>query len=575
MRCVLTPGDDRDPMISSDPCDAPLRAADRRALLVAGLIIAAMTLLRGTYAGVMELRTDEAYYWTWSKEGVLSYLDHPPMIAWFIRLGTAIFGDTAFGARFAGLLAMAASQLLLADIVRLTTRDWRAVAIVVLLPEAALYYGLLMTKIAPDIALIPFALGMTWALVRLVLSGDGRWWLAAGAFAGLAALSKLTAVMLVPAVAVFALMPSQRRWLATPWPWLAALIALALFAPVLIWNAQHDWASFRFQFVRASTDYPASLRTFGDFLGLQFGQVGPVLLPVTLSAIALTVWRAIAKRDAVSALLATSVLAPFLYFLWKSLTLRVGDTWPMFLWPAGFAAVAINWVRMRREAWSPGYVKATGAWIVVAIGSGLTLTVLIFLYYVVSPYNWIGRADPVGGEANFEVVAAQARADLATTGATWIATTDYRTYAMLRWYLKDAVPIVQVNQRARFIGFRDPGMDRIRGQTGLYVQRNPGDPEVWAETKAKFTDVSRVDRKWRGVTMDSYTLKTLTGWTPPLDPPPASPLYRWPDLAFVVPPVRVAEVSRTEVHFLSRARRSTSEAQCCSAEPGPYQWQSP
>jgi len=35
-----------------------------------------------------------AYYWTWSKENVLSFLDHPPMIAWFVRFGTAIFGDT-------------------------------------------------------------------------------------------------------------------------------------------------------------------------------------------------------------------------------------------------------------------------------------------------------------------------------------------------------------------------------------------------------------------------------------------------------------------------------------------------
>ncbi|MGL1617806.1 hypothetical protein ACSTHL_23350, partial [Vibrio parahaemolyticus] len=69
----------------------------RRTLLLAVLVIAAMTLLRIVYASAIELRTDEAYYWTWSKEGALSFLDHPPMIAWFIRLGTAIFGDTPLG----------------------------------------------------------------------------------------------------------------------------------------------------------------------------------------------------------------------------------------------------------------------------------------------------------------------------------------------------------------------------------------------------------------------------------------------------------------------------------------------
>src|ERR1700687_3257291 len=87
-----------------------------RQLLGVAALIAAMTTLRVIYAGAIDLRTDEAYYWTWSKENVLSYLDHPPMIAWFIRFGTAVFGDTNLGVRFAGIVAMLVTQLLLADI---------------------------------------------------------------------------------------------------------------------------------------------------------------------------------------------------------------------------------------------------------------------------------------------------------------------------------------------------------------------------------------------------------------------------------------------------------------------------
>src|SRR5580692_7696074 len=173
-------------------------------------LIAAMTVMRGFYAALLDLRTDEAYYWTWSKESVLSFLDHPPMIAWFIRFGTAIFGDTHFGVRFAGLLAMLATQLLLADIVWRVTRDVRAVAIVVLMMEASLYYGLLMVKMSPDVALVPFVTAMAWALIRLTESNDGRWWLAAGVFAGLALLSKLTMVLLLPAVLGFMWLPSWR-----------------------------------------------------------------------------------------------------------------------------------------------------------------------------------------------------------------------------------------------------------------------------------------------------------------------------------------------------------------------------
>src|SRR6267378_1616042 len=308
--------------------------------------------MRAVYAGVIELRTDEAYYWTWSKENVLSFLDHPPMIAWFIRFGTAIFGDTNVGVRFAGVLAMLVTQLLLADIVRRVTHDVRAVVFAVLLPEAALYYGLLMAKVSPDTAMIPCAVAMLWSLVRLHESGNPRWWLAAGLFAGLAMLSKFTAIMLLPAVIAFALVPDwRRRWLLSPWPFLAALMAVIVFLPVLIWNAEHDWASFRFQFVRATETHELSLRTVGDFVGLQFGLVGFVLLPVVLSGVTLTAWRGYRSREPVAILLSTAVLVPFLYFLWKSLTLRVGDTWPMFLWPAGFAAAAINIAMLPREGW--------------------------------------------------------------------------------------------------------------------------------------------------------------------------------------------------------------------------------
>ena len=234
-------------------------------------LVVAMTVMRGVYAGLIDLRTDEAYYWTWSKENVLSFLDHPPMVAWFVRFGTAIFGDTNFGARFAGLLAMFGAQVLLADLVWRVTRDLRVAFVAVAMMEASLYYGLLMTKIAPDVPLVLFVTAMAWALVRLAESGDGRWWLAAGIFAGLAALSKFTVALLIPAVLAFMWVPNWRgRWLRSPYPWAAAALALLLFSPVVIWNMQHDWASFRFQAVRAAASHQWSLRTFGEFIGLQF-----------------------------------------------------------------------------------------------------------------------------------------------------------------------------------------------------------------------------------------------------------------------------------------------------------------
>jgi 4-amino-4-deoxy-L-arabinose transferase-like glycosyltransferase len=515
-----------------DSSTKPDSFALRQWLAVAALI-AAMTALRVIYADVIDLRTDEAYYWTWSKENALCFLDHPPMIAWFIRLGTAIFGDTNFGVRFAGVLAMLVTQLLLADIVRRVTHDVRAVVLAVLMPEAALYYGLLMAKVSPDVALIPFAVAMIWALIRLNQSGDARWWLAAGGFAGLALLSKFTAVMLIPAVAAFMLVPRwRRRWLLSPYPWLAALIAVILFLPVLIWNAGHDWASFRFQLVRATATHEFSLRTVGDFVGLQFGLVGFILLPVVLSALGLTAWRGYRRRDPVAILLSTSVIVPFGYFFWKSLTLRIGDTWPMFMWPAGFAAAAVNIAMLPREGWPGWMIKSTISWANAAVASGIVTVVLVFLYYVVSPWNFIGRADPIGGEAGYQQVADRAQAELQKIGATWIATTDYRTYAMLRWHLRDRVPVIQINERGRFLGFRDPGISSIRGHTGLYVAREPdGTGQLWASTTAVRVPLERVERSWRGVVMDTYALEKLTNWAPEASPPPDSPFYRWRVLA--------------------------------------------
>src|SRR6266550_4401613 len=497
------------------------------------MLIVAMTTLRVIYASVMDLRTDEAYYWTWSKENVLSFLDHPPMIAWFIRFGTAIFGDTNLGVRFAGILAMLVTQLLLADMVRRVTHDVRAIVIAILMPEAALYYGLLMAKVAPDTALIPFAVAMAWALIRLNESKDPRWWLAAGGFAGLALLSKFTAVMLLPAVVAFMLVPDwRRRWLLSPYPWCAALIAVVVFLPVLIWNAEHDWASFKFQFVRAAATHEISGRTIADYVGLQFGLVGFVLLPVVLSGLTLTARRGYLAREPVAILLSTSALVPFLYFFWKSLSLRVGDTWPMFMWPIGFAAAAINIAMLQHEGWPAWMIRSTIAWAYTAIASGIVLVVLVFLYYVVSPWNFIGRADPIGGEAGYEQVVARAEAELQKTGATWIATTDYRTYAMLRWYLGDRVPVIQINERGRFMGFRQPDMNLVKGHTGLYVAREPDNAiPVWASTTALREPLERVERRWRGMVMDIYALEKLTGWTPELSPPPDSPLYRWRVLA--------------------------------------------
>ncbi len=291
-------------------------------------------------------------------------------------------------------------------------------------------------------------------------------------------LSKFTAIMFAPAVAAFLLVPDWRwRWLRSPYPYLARLlVAIAVFSPVLIWNAQHDWASFRFQGVRATANYGISLRTIGDYIGLQFGLVGFVMLPVVLSGLVMTAWRGYRTREPVAILLSTAVLVPFLYFFAKSPTLRVGDTWPMFMWPVGFAAAGDQPRHAARaKRWSARMIRSSVFWANTAVVSGIAFVVIVFLYYVAAPWNLLGKIDPIGAEAGYEQVA-RARAGRARRDRRDLD----RDHGLP--HLRDDALAVQGpraghrDQRARPLqDFRDPGMDRIRAHAGIYVGREPDD----------------------------------------------------------------------------------------------------
>jgi 4-amino-4-deoxy-L-arabinose transferase-like glycosyltransferase len=492
-------------------------------LVICIAILAALAILRGTYAATIDLRVDEAYYWTWWQERALSYLDHPPLVAWSVGLGTALFGDTNFGVRFAGLLSMLAMQLLLADIVWRTVRDLRYVLIVALLPEACLAFGLGMAKITPDVALIPFELAMMWSLVRLWQSDDQRWWLAAGLFGGLALASKYTALLLLPAVALFVLVPDWRgRQLRSPYLWLGAALALLVFSPVLIWNANHDWASFRFQLDRPAQISGWSLKFFGDFIGQQFVLIGILMFPVVMWGTAMLAVRGFRRRDGVAILLSSAVIFPLLFLIEHSLSARVGDSWPLFIWPLAFACTAISYKRWHEESqfWPARISLAT---LVVAIVGGIAFVAAAEVYYLAGKANVLGKNDPIGKEASFADVVAAADAARKDAGAKWFVTTDYRMCAMLRWHLRDTVPVVQINERARYIGFRDPKLD---GDTALYVApKGNRNLVLWDKTSAVLQTIGQADLSWRGVTYDVYELQKVTGFRPVLSPSPGDPFY--------------------------------------------------
>jgi len=488
-------------------------------------IVVAVTILRGIFITTIDLRVDEAYYWTWSKEDVISYLDHPPMIAWLIRLSTSIFGDTNFGVRFPGLLAMSLMQVLLGAIVWRILRDIRSVIAIVLMTEATLAFGLGMARITPDVALIPCELAMVWSLVCLAQSNDHRWWLLAGLFGGLAALAKYTAVLLVPAIVAFVLVPPWRKQqLASIYLWLALGIAISIFSPVLCWNAVHDWASFRFQLDRPVQGTGWTVKFLLDFVGGQFVLIGVPLLPIVIGGTVMFAHRGYRERAPIPILLSTATLFPLGFLSWHGLSARVGDSWPLFIWPMGFACAAISVATSKGSPMSL-WARTGPLLMVIAIASGVVFVATAQAYYIWGTANYLRTNDPIGKEAGFSNVAAATDAARNAIGAGWIATTDYRLYAMLKWHFRnDALSVVQVNERRRYVGFAEPTLD---GSIGLYVA-SEGDPDaaIMAKTSAVLQPAGGIELTWRRVSYDRYRFQKLTNWTPVLSPPPNDPFER-------------------------------------------------
>ena len=216
-------------------------------------LLIAWTVLRIWYAGRLELAEDEAYYWVWSRHLAAGYFDHPPAVAWMIRAGTLILGDTERGVRLVGLLLGALTAAMGAS---LAEDRLRAVTVFIGVPLFTLG-GLIATPDAPLVA--------AWMAAMLAWSRGS--WAAVGVFCGLAMLSKYTGVLLLPLLIL-----AEPAALRTRGPYVAAAVAFVVYGPNALWNATHDLVSWRFQ-----VDHVARSADSLGFLGAQFGLAGPLL----------------------------------------------------------------------------------------------------------------------------------------------------------------------------------------------------------------------------------------------------------------------------------------------------------
>src|ERR1700687_4888169 len=214
--------------------------------------ILALVALRLGAAAWTPLTFDEAYYWMWSKHLAGGYYDHPPGVAAVIRLGTMIAGDTELGVRLVSILLALPMSWAVYRTAAILFGGGRVAAAATLLLNVTLMAAVGTLIVTPDAPLLVASSFVLFFLAKVLETGRGAWWLAGGAAVGAALLSKYTALFFGPAILIWLVsVAKMRRWLLSPWPSLRGLVALAIFSPVILWNADHHWVSFIKQIGRA------------------------------------------------------------------------------------------------------------------------------------------------------------------------------------------------------------------------------------------------------------------------------------------------------------------------------------
>ncbi|MBK5941325.1 hypothetical protein CCR96_19130 [Halochromatium roseum] len=210
------------------------------------LLILGVTAWRLLVADSLPVTRDEAYYFDWARQLAWGYFDHPPGVA-LVGVGTWLAPGSTLAARLGAVALGGLSLLVLWRLYHASGLSSGNGLLLALILSVASIPGLVAGIITtPDTVLM-----LCWPLALhealRALQGQRKRWLTAGLATGLGLLGKYSMVMIGP-VFLWALLRADPRALRTPWPYLGGLVALLVFAPNLVWNAQNDWLTLRFQF---------------------------------------------------------------------------------------------------------------------------------------------------------------------------------------------------------------------------------------------------------------------------------------------------------------------------------------
>ncbi|WP_394435822.1 ArnT family glycosyltransferase [Streptomyces sp. SGAir0957] len=267
------------------PGAAALPPVARRPLLcVVAAYAVALTLLSARYG----YHRDELYFLAAGRHLAWGYVDQPPLTPLLARASTEVFGDSLVGLRVVATLAASATVFVVALLARELSGGRGAqllAALLAALGAQALAVGHMVSTATFD--LLVWAT-VSWLVLRVLRTGDGRWWLAAGAVTGIGVQNKFLVALLVAVLLASIVWVGPRRVLRGGWFLGGCGVALVLAAPTLWWQAAHDWPQFTVA-RGISEDDGAENRAL--LLPQQLIYLSPLFVPVWVAGW-LRLWRA-------------------------------------------------------------------------------------------------------------------------------------------------------------------------------------------------------------------------------------------------------------------------------------------